>query len=65
MLGCSMYLDSIVDGALALCNLHNESVALTQKNSKTAASGAQVCSNSFPALLLPVKKFDMSMILQV
>lgn len=59
-----MYLDAMVDSALVLCNLHNRSVALTKKNSKSV-SGAQVCSNSFPGLLLPPKKFDMSLILQV
>lgn len=64
MLGCAMYLDAMVDSALVLCNLHNRSVALTQKNSKNV-SGAQVCSNSFPGLLLPPKKFDMALILQV
>ncbi len=64
MLGNSYESDIVIDGALLLCSLHNGSVELTKQNLKII-SGAQVCSNSFPILLLPPKKIDVGMILQV
>lgn len=64
MLGNSFESDIVVDGALLLCSLHNGSVEMTKQNLK-AVSGAQVCSNSFPILLLSPKKIDVGMILQV
>lgn len=64
MLGISYESDIVIDGALLLCSLHNGSVELTKQNLKSI-SGAQVCSNSFPILLLPPKKIDVGMILQV
>lgn len=64
MLGSSYESDIVIDGALLLCSLHNGSVELTKQNLKSI-SGAQVCSNSFPILLLPPKKIDVGMILQV
>lgn len=64
MLNVSYNSDAVMDGALVLCTLHNGSVEITKQNSKIV-SGAQVCSNSFPNLLLPAKKFDVGMILQV
>lgn len=65
MLSVSLYsTEVLIDGALVLCSLHNGSVELTMKNSKSL-SGAQVCSNSFPILLLAPKIFDVGMILQV
>lgn len=64
MLGNSYESDIVIDGALLLCSLHNGSVELTKQNLKSI-SGAQVCSNSFPILLLAPKKIDVGMILQV
>lgn len=64
MLGNSYDTDIVIDGALLLCSLHNGSVELTKQNLKSI-SGAQVCSNTFPILLLPPKKIDVGMILQV
>lgn len=64
MLGNSYESDIVVDGALVLCSLHNGSVEMTKQNSKPV-SGAQVCSNSFPILLLAPKIIDVGMILQV
>lgn len=64
MLGNSYESDIVIDAALLLCSLHNGSVELTKQNSKSI-SGAQVCSNTFPILLLPPKKIDVGMILQV
>lgn len=64
MLGASLHSDVVIDSALVLCTVHNASVEATNKNSKLI-SGAQVCSNSFPTLLLQPKKFDVGMILQV
>lgn len=64
MLGTLSHAAIVVDGALILCALHNGSVESTKLNSKTV-SGAQVCSNSFPTLLLPPKTIDIGMILQV
>lgn len=65
MLESTLNSNEIVDGALVLCALHNGSVAKTAKNCQKPISGAQVCSNSFPTLLLPQKCFDVGMILQV
>ena len=64
MLGASLHSDVVIDSALVLCTVHNESVHTTNQNSKIV-SGAQVCSNSFPTLLLPPKKIEIGMILQV
>ncbi|KAG4065560.1 hypothetical protein HA402_013330 [Bradysia odoriphaga] len=64
MLGNSFESDIVIDGALLLCSLHNGSVEMTKQNLK-AVSGAQVCSNSFPILLLSPKKIDVGMILQI
>lgn len=64
MLGNAYESDIVIDGALLLCSLHNGSVELTKQNLKSI-SGAQVCSNSFPILLLAPKKIDVGMILQV
>lgn len=64
MLGNSYESDIVIDGALLLCSLHNGSVELTKQNLKSISS-AQVCSNSFPILLLAPKKIDVGMILQV
>lgn len=59
-----MHSNEVIDGALVLCSLHNASVAVTKQNSKPI-SGAQVCSNSFPTLLLLQKSIDVGMVLQV
>lgn len=65
MLSASLYsAEVLIDGALVLCSLHNGSVEMTKRNAKTI-SGAQVCSNSFPILLLTPKIFDIGSILQV
>lgn len=64
MLEATMHSNEVIDGALVLCSLHNASVAVTKQNNKPI-SGAQVCSNSFPTLLLQQKSFDVGMVLQV
>lgn len=51
-----------IDGALVLCALHNCSIRA--KGSRSTVSRAQVCSNTFPGLMLPPKRFDLNAILQ-
>lgn len=65
MLGASVHSEASIDAALVLCTLHNGSVLATQTNGTRTTSGAQVCSNSFPGLMLAPKKFDLNMVLQV
>ncbi|XP_052867955.1 uncharacterized protein LOC128273922 [Anopheles cruzii] len=66
MLAATYSSEVVVDGALLLCTLHNESVILAQKTTQARTqTNAQVCSNSFPSLMSAPKKMDVGMILQI
>lgn len=64
MLGASFHSEVVIDGALLLCTLFNENIALLNQNSK-AAGGARLCSNTFPGLMAQPKKIDVGIILQI
>jgi hypothetical protein len=63
MLGLCYNTDIIINGALLLTTLHNLNIGLVQN--KQNATGAMVCSNTFPGLLSQPKKIDINVILQV
>ncbi|KFB53386.1 hypothetical protein ZHAS_00021700 [Anopheles sinensis] len=66
MLAATFSSEVVVDGALLLCTLHNESVILAQKTTQARTqTNAQICSNSFPSLMSAPKKIDIGMILQI
>uniref|UniRef100_A0AAG5CXJ9 Uncharacterized protein n=1 Tax=Anopheles atroparvus TaxID=41427 RepID=A0AAG5CXJ9_ANOAO len=66
MLAATYTSEIVVDGALLLCTLHNESVILAQKTTQARSqTKAQICSNSFPSLMSAPKKIDVGMILQI
>lgn len=71
MLGCGAaagHSDASIDAALVLCTLHNGSVLASAQQAtegrRRTLSGAQVCSNSFPGLMLAPRKFDLNTVLQ-
>ncbi|XP_058825246.1 uncharacterized protein LOC131685499 [Topomyia yanbarensis] len=66
MLGLTYSSEAVIDGAMLLSTLHNESVALALKTTKARTqAGAQICSNSFPAVMIAPKKVDIGTILQI
>lgn len=66
MLGLMYSSEVVIDGAMLLSTLHNESVALALKTTQAKSqAGAQICSNSFPALMSTPKKIDIGTVLQV
>lgn len=66
MLAATYTSEVVVDGALLLCTLHNESVILAQKTTQARTqTNAQICSNSFPPLMSTPKKVDVGTILQI
>ncbi|XP_035900175.1 uncharacterized protein LOC118506736 [Anopheles stephensi] len=66
MLAATYTSEIVVDGALLLCTLHNESVILAQKTTQARTqTNAQICSNSFPPLMSTPKKVDVGTILQI
>uniref|UniRef100_A0A182UHA5 Coiled-coil protein 142 C-terminal domain-containing protein n=1 Tax=Anopheles melas TaxID=34690 RepID=A0A182UHA5_9DIPT len=66
MLAATYTSEVVVDGALLLCTLHNESVILAQNTTQARTqTNAQICSNSFPPLMSTPKKVDVGTILQI
>ncbi|XP_055644954.1 uncharacterized protein LOC129780574 isoform X2 [Toxorhynchites rutilus septentrionalis] len=66
MLGLTYSSEVVIDGAMLLSTLHNESVALALKTARAKTqAGAQICSNSFPALMSTPRKIDIGTILQI
>ncbi|XP_062711971.1 uncharacterized protein LOC134289697 [Aedes albopictus] len=66
MLGLMYSSEVVIDGAMLLSTLHNESVALALKTTQAKSqAGAQICSNSFPALMSTPKKIDIGAVLQI
>lgn len=64
MLSSVIHSDTIVvDAALLLCTLYNESVSLYNQNSLPSGI-ALICSNTYASLMQTPKKIDISMILQ-
>lgn len=64
MLSSVIHSDTIiVDAALLLCTLYNDSVSLYNKNSLPSGS-ALICSNTYANLMQTPKKIDISIILQ-
>ncbi|XP_059621135.1 uncharacterized protein LOC132264825 [Phlebotomus argentipes] len=63
MLGESHHTDVILDGALLLCTLHNDTTEQLAQSAKQN-EGAAVCSNTFAGLMSQPRKIDMGAILQ-
>lgn len=63
MLDYDQQTENLLDAALLLCSLLNESIEFTLKHEKKSY-GAKICSNTFPTLLLQQKKVDIGIILQ-
>lgn len=63
MLGAIVHSDAIIDGALLLCTLYNDSVTLFNKSTKPSG-GASICNNTFAGLMSQPKIIDVGMILQ-
>ncbi|XP_053696391.1 uncharacterized protein LOC128743756 [Sabethes cyaneus] len=66
MLGLTYSSEMVIDGSMLLATLHNESVTLALKTAKARTQdGAQICSNTFPAVMIAPKKIDIATILQI
>ncbi|XP_055548511.1 uncharacterized protein LOC129732056 [Wyeomyia smithii] len=66
MLGLTYSSEMVIDGSMLLSTLHNESVTLALKTAKARTQdGAQICSNTFPAVMIAPKKIDIATVLQI
>lgn len=65
MLSSCAHTELVIDASLKLCSLLNETIAFISQKNIHKAGGAQICSNTFPAIMSLSKKIDIGIILQV
>lgn len=65
MLTCCEHTECVIEASLKLCGLLNETILFVTTKNIHRMGGAQICSNTFPAIMALPKKIDIGIILQV
>lgn len=65
MLTLCVHTELVIDSALKICGLLNETIEFVTTKNIHKMGGAQVCSNTFPTIMTLSKKIDIGIILQV
>lgn len=65
MLNYCVHTELLIDSALKICGLLNETIEFVTTRNIHKTGGAQICSNTFPTIMSLSKKIDIGIILQV
>lgn len=65
MLTSCVHTELVIESSLKICCLLNETITFVSTMNIHKAGGAQICSNTFPAIMSLPKNIDIGMVLQI